>query len=547
MNLRMIEWLIACVVHCMSKVSVAQAEAFQIRVVDDETGRGVPLVELRTVHDQLFVTDSAGRVAVRDPELLGQNVFFHVRSHGYEFPKDGFGYRGRAIVIEPRGETTLKLRRLNIAERLYRVTGAGIYADSVLLGQAAPIQRPLLNTQVAGSDSVVTALYRGHLHWFWGDTNRLRYPLGNFQVTGATSKLPLEGGLSPAIGVDLDYFTGDDGFAKPVAKMPGDGPTWIFGAVVLRDADGRERLFTGYEKVRGTLEIYERGLAEFDDERHEFVSRKRFDKDIPLHLHGHPFLHKVHQAPLAPALRGEGPGVGGPSAGDQSPVTPTKPEQQARTALVEYVYFGDPFPIMRVRATVDDLLDPSHYEGFTCLVAGGRGQKPQVERDATGKPVFGWKQDTAALTPALQTSLVRNGQLKPNEVWWSLQDAESGRPVIAHRGSVAWNEHRQRWTIIFTQHFGTSVLGEVWYGEADRPEGPWLRATKVATHDKYSFYNPKQHPYFAEDGGESIYFEGTYTNTFSGNPTPTPRYEYNQVMYRLNLSDARLKVTQEIR
>ena len=517
--LAVIVWLIVCVVHSVAQVSAAETEAFQIRVVDDETGRGVPLVELRTVHDQLFVTDSAGRVAVREPELLGQNVFFHVRSHGYEFPKDGFGYRGRAIQIEPRGETTLKLKRLNIAERLYRVTGAGIYADSVLLGQAAPIQRPLLNAQVAGSDSVVTAIYHGRLHWFWGDTNRLRYPLGNFQVTGATSRLPHEGGLSPSVGVDFDYFTGEDGFAKPIAKMPGDGPTWIFGAVVLRDADGRERLFTGYEKVRGTLEIYERGLAEFDDERGEFVSRKRFDKDIPLHLHGHPFLHKVTLA----ATTG------------------------SAASAVEYVYFGDPFPIMRVRATADDLLDPSHYEGFTCLVAGGRTREPQVERDATGKPVFGWKQDTAALTPELQTSLIRSGQLKPNEVWWNLQDAETGRPVIAHRGSVAWNEHRQRWTIVFIQHFGTSVLGEVWYGEADRPEGPWLKATKVATHDKYSFYNPKQHPYFAEDGGQSIYFEGTYTNTFSGNPTPTPRYEYNQVMYRLNLSDARLKQMRDSR
>ncbi len=543
----MIAGLFVCAVHCVAQVSAAESEAFQIRVIDEETGRGVPLVELRTVHDQLFVTDSAGRVAMREPELLGQNVFFHIRSHGYEFPKDGFGFRGRAIQIAPHGEAILKLKRLNIAERLYRVTGAGIYADSVSLGQTAPIQQPLLNAQVAGSDSVVTAIYRDRLHWFWGDTNRLRYPLGNFQVTGATSRLPRDGGLSPSIGVDLDYFTGDDGFAKPVAKMPGDGPTWIFGAIVLRDADGRERLFTGYEKVRGTLEIYERGLAEFDDERREFVSRKRFDKDIPLHLHGHPFLHKVHQTPLAPAVRGEGLGVRGLSEGGQSPNAPEKTEQKTGAEVVEYVYFGDPFPIMRVRATVDDLLDPSHYEGFTCLVAGGRAQEQQVERDASGKPIFGWKKDTAALTLELQTALVRSGQLKPNEVWWNLQDAETGRPVIAHRGSVSWNEHRQRWTIIFTQHFGTSVLGEVWYGEADRPEGPWLKATKVVTHDKYSFYNPKQHPYFAEDDGRSIYFEGTYTNTFSGNPTQTPRYDYNQVLYRLNLSDARLKTARESR
>ncbi|MBI3860545.1 MAG: hypothetical protein HY290_01470, partial [Planctomycetia bacterium] len=41
--------------------------------------------------------------------------------------------------------------------------------------------------------------------------------------------------------------------------------------------------------------------------------------------------------------------------------------------------------------------------------------------------------------------------------------------------------------------------------------------------------------------GRQIFFEGTYTHTFSGNPhETTPRYEYNQVMYRLDLDDPRL-------
>src|SRR5207237_2155347 len=37
-----------------------------------------------------------------------------------------------------------------------------------------------------------------------------------------------------------------------------------------------------------------------------------------------------------------------------------------------------------------------------------------------------------------------------------------------------------------------------------------------------------------------IFFEGTYSHTFSGSPEPTPRYDYNQVMYRLDLADPRL-------
>ncbi len=42
-------------------------------------------------------------------------------------------------------------------------------------------------------------------------------------------------------------------------------------------------------------------------------------------------------------------------------------------------------------------------------------------------------------------------------------------------------------------------------------------------------------------GGRLIYFEGTYTQTFSGNPVATPRYDYNQIMYRLDLADPRLE------
>jgi hypothetical protein len=59
-----------------------------------------------------------------------------------------------------------------------------------------------------------------------------------------------------------------------------------------------------------------------------------------------------------------------------------------------------------------------------------------------------------------------------------------------------------------------------------------------ANHD---FYNPVHHDFFDRAGGRVIYFEGTFTNTFSRDPVVIPRYEYNQLMYRLDLSDERLK------
>src|SRR5438034_8952493 len=91
---------------------------FAITVVDADTGRGVPLVELRTVHGVRYYTDSNGVVAFREPGLMGRTVFFHVRSHGYEFRKDGFGIRGKALETTPGGTAKLTIQRVNLAERL---------------------------------------------------------------------------------------------------------------------------------------------------------------------------------------------------------------------------------------------------------------------------------------------------------------------------------------------------------------------------------------------------------------------------------------------
>jgi hypothetical protein len=159
-----------------------------LRVVDQQTGRGVPLVELRSVDQTRYWTDSQGLVAFREPELMNQTVFFYVASHGYEFPPDGFGFRGKALTPTPGGEAELRLRRINVAERLYRVTGLGIYRDSVALKRDVPIRHPLLNAQVAGSDSVNTVVYRGKIHWFWGDTTRRRVAIARRRRARSASR-----------------------------------------------------------------------------------------------------------------------------------------------------------------------------------------------------------------------------------------------------------------------------------------------------------------------------------------------------------------------
>src|SRR5437762_9514398 len=89
----------------------AASSYFGIEVVDDQTKRGVPLVELETVSHVRFVTDSAGLVAIDDPALMNRKIFFHLKSFGYEFAADGFGIRGVALDVKPGEVATLKIKR----------------------------------------------------------------------------------------------------------------------------------------------------------------------------------------------------------------------------------------------------------------------------------------------------------------------------------------------------------------------------------------------------------------------------------------------------
>jgi hypothetical protein len=460
---------------------------FAITVVDAETGRGVPLIELRTVHGIRLFTDSNGVVAFREPGVMNESVYFHVSGHGYEYPKDGFGFRGKAVKVTPGGSATLKVNRTNIAERLYRVTGAGIYRDSLLLGIDVSLKEPAINGRVVGSDSVMNAVYRGKIHWYWGDTNQPSYPLGNYNVPGATSELPKEGGLDPSKGVNLAYYVDERGFAKKTCDMPGKGPTWVETLVALKDKDGRERLCAEFVKIEAPLKVYARGLAVWNDDKQQFDKLRDFDVDAPAIPRGHAFRH---------------------SEGDK-----------------DYIYFAHPYPMVRVPATFE-----------ACMLDAKR-----LDRGADGRLRYEWRKNAPMVGPAEQAKLVAAGKMKANESPFRLCDRDSGKAIQAHGGSVYWNEYRKRFVMIFVELYGkSSMLGEVWYAAADSPVGPWRYAVKVASHEKYTFYNPKQHPMFDQDGGRLIYFEGTYTHTFSGNSDATPRYDYNQVMYRLDLNDVRV-------
>jgi hypothetical protein len=469
---------------------------FAIQVVDRQTGRGVPLVELRTVNNIRLYTDSNGLVAFNEPGLMDTDVFFFVESHGYEFPKDGFGYRGTRLKTKPGGSAVIRIDRINIAERLYRVTGQGIYRDSVLTGRPVPLEAPVLNGQVMGQDSVDTCIYHGQLYWFWGDTGRPSYPLGHFALAAAVSDLPGRGGLDPAVGVNLEYFVDENGFSRPVCRLKEPGLVWPDGFVVVKDNEGRERIVAKYARLKDLGTVLERGLVVFNDDTESFEPLLRSGIECL------PYSNSGHALHVAVAGR-------------------------------EYFYFATPFPLavrMRVRARWDDVIDPNHYEAFTALKTSGT--------DTTCRWIS--FDDLTGGAASAKTSTIE--ALKKEKEATHLYDVATGQSITPHGGSVHFNAYRQRWVSIFVQHFGeSSLLGEVWYAEADTPVGPWAYARKVATHNKYSFYNPMHHSYFDQDGGRVIFFEGTYSHTFSGSAeTATPRYDYNQIMYRLSLDDPRL-------
>ncbi len=488
--------------------AAATASYAEIRIVDAETGRGVPLVQLETVNSLTFVSDNAGRVAFHEPGLMDREIFFTVRSHGYEVAKDGFGYAGARVIPTAGAVAEIKITRRNIAQRLCRLTGEGLYRDSILLGHAVPIAN---NGLVGGQDSVQAANYRGKVYWFWGDTLRMNYPLGLFRMAGAITPTfdPDDPNSDPSDGIAFDYFVDkQSGFARAMMPLPErpQGVVWLEALAVVPDERGNDKLVGHYSRRKGLSEEYEHGIAVFDDEQAEFTSVK----ELPLEEtwrrpSGHPILF----------------------------------EEQG----TKWLLLGSPTPNVRVRASLNDILDSDQYEAFTCLRAGGDPKAPEPELGPDGQPIWRWQKTLPPLDSKAEFALVKAGKIKPQHARYCPADAAMPLDRIQlHSGTVRWNEYRKRWVMVAGQLYGKpSMLGEVWYAEADQPTGPFTTAVRIVTHDKQTFYNVCHHEFLDRDGGRTIHFEGTYTNEFSGNPIKTPRYNYNQVLYRLDLDSGQLQ------
>lgn len=490
--------------------AAASSNYFGIHVIDAASSRGLPLVRTRTVNAITQYTDSGGWIAFNEPGLMDREVWFEFDSDGYERPTDGFGMRGATLKTTPGTTTTVTLHRAQPAQRLYRITGAGIYRDSVLLGIATPIRDPILRNSVLGQDSALTALWNGRMFWIWGDTSHPRNPLaGNFKATGATSLLPGSGGLDPDVGVEISYFSKDDYVRPMVPWPPPDHPHWIGPLVPANDSSGKEHLVAYVAEIRPPMDTAARFLAEWDEQTTSFVQKKKLGLDDIIRPNGQPARVRDKDG-------------------------------------TEYFFFADSLKFARVRATYEAVCNAEAYEAYTCLETGKRFavSSENLNRNVDGRLKYDWKKATEPIGQVEEDKLLSAGLIRASDRSFDLRDEATSKPITVAGASIAWNEWRGKWFMIFTRIFGSdSLLGEVWYAESDAPQGPYSHARKIATHKNYSFYNPLQHPEFAKERGRVIYFEGTYTKTFTNNDAPVPRYEYNQLMYRLELDDPMLQLS----
>src|SRR5207247_2577392 len=76
--------------------------------------------------------------------------------------------------------------------------------------------------------------------------------------------------FEPPLQLKFDYFTDDAGRPRGVAKMPGEGATWLTGYLSLPDNSDTNRLVATYMKVKPPMEVYECGLCVWNDRRANF-------------------------------------------------------------------------------------------------------------------------------------------------------------------------------------------------------------------------------------------------------------------------------------
>jgi len=378
---------------------------YAVRMVDSENGWPVPMVALRTHHQTFHVSDNNGLIAIDEPELLGRPVWFEVQGSGYEVSPDALGLRGVVLTPVSGDSAVVKLKRVLPAKRLGRLTGAGLFAESQKLG----MEKSWKESGVVGCDSVQLARHGSGLQWAWGDTHLFENPVGIFHATGAVTDLKSAMFLKPPVRPRFEYFRDSCGRVRELARMSGEGPTWLGGMTRVTDRHGRERLVAAYMKARGELEIHQTGLVVWNGKQ------ETFDHLRTLWRSGKP----GEKPPLYP---------------DGHPVRWTTPDGSER------LLFGDPFPRLEMPATFEAWGDPSQWKAL-------EPQQSVPSKDGREKVVP--HRGSIAWNPHLRAWVAVFTQFggKPShlgEIWFARADSPKGPwhgavKIASHNGRTFYN------------------------------------------------------------------------------------------------------------
>lgn len=339
-------------------------------------------------------------------------------------------------------------------------------------------------------------------------------------------------------------------YKSMMARLPSDPSIiTIDSFMVLPDKNGNERLVAFYTLCEHAKMPVEQGLVIFDDEKEIFDERivLRSSEDEPL---------SSWDVPGGQAL---------------------KYEEDGKKYYMFTKEYPDFWPTLRIPATLEEAKVMENFEVFTPVkegvtmeeiidllprllslkVAGYdakeyEGLDEYFDMDQNGELIWSWKKNGLPASQDLESRFLECGLLDIDGARFQLKDSETLEDVKIYSGTIHWNDYLNEYILIGVGIgegrveddgliIGNCDLGTVWYAKAPSPVGPWTMAEKVLTHEDYNFFNPVHHPFFDNDDGAAIYFEGTYTaeHTASERALKTPYYDYNQIMYRLELVDPR--------
>jgi hypothetical protein len=331
-------------------------------------------------------SDSGGNIAFYEPGFEG-DIFFNVYSDGYSLdpnqdhvemyntPYDSGIHLNVSYGENSGGGGIIYMVRHQLAKRLYRLTGSGLYADSYLSNQLSSIPQSIIDSnrvliddvKVLGQDTVMTVTFNNKVLWFFGDTTCLCSARQNncenygMYTVGASSCLPSDlitgqsqnddddadddNHDSPCISSQpppLKYFSSSEGGFLHVAPMatlpPLDQNTWIAAVFTLpssSSASSSQAKYANFMKNPGDGENAgptATGMVKWNPDSETFDFLSEFPDN-------HTFLNGAHT------------------------IQQLSPEDSGSAS--NYVYFNSQ---IRVSGDEVSIMDPSQYEYYNFQV-----------------------------------------------------------------------------------------------------------------------------------------------------------------------------------